>query len=752
MEIDRPFIPGYPAVESLPLGRFLPPLPGGMIKGWLANNVPPGEWVLDPYGSNPALALEAARAGYRVLVASNNPINTFLLELLASGPTRADFQGALAEIAAVRRGDERLETYLKSLYTTECASCAQEIQAQAFLWKREEKKPFARIYRCSHCGDEGERPVTEGDKNRLSLLGSDQLHRSRALGRVSIEKDLAHARASEALSIYLPRALDFLMTFINKAEGLNTTPQRRMLLQALALLAADEGSALWPWPGSRTRPRQISTPPQFREANLWSAIETAVDHWEGYGEKVVLTRWPELPPFESGICLFPGRLKSLLPLLGEIKIPASVVVFPRPNQAYWTLCALWSGWLWGREAVLPLRSVLERRRYDWQWHANALQSSLRILRKYVPDDFSLFGVIPDLSPGFLSATLIATQSAGFHMQGITLRSEHLTAQACWDTRRVHKPGRPAAIESIAREAIQTSLQSRNEPAPYINLHSQATAAIIHQGAAAPLAAESPGEAVSLLQNTIQQVFTDSTILRRCEKETQKSESGLWCLVSGPDPQVMPLSDQIEMSVVRYLDRHPSTSLELLDAAICNQFPGMRTPPLSLLQNCLESYAEQVPQSPGYWQLKPREKPALRQQDIQQVRDQLVILGQRLKYEIDGENPLRWQDESGETAYMFFLFASSMIGRFVYSPPAIPVHKCILVLPGSRANLLAYKLQRDPQLAGAASAGWRFLKFRHVTRLGEMNDLDRTQLDTVLAMDPVSWEEPVQMRMFDLDSH
>jgi hypothetical protein len=97
--------------------------------------------------------------------------------------------------------------------------------------------------------------------------------------------------------------------------------------------------------------------------------------------------------------------------------------------------------------------------------------------------------------------------------------------------------------------------------------------------------------------------------------------------------------------------------------------------------------------------------------------------------------------------MFFLFASSIIGRFVYSPPAIPVTQCILVLPGSRANLLAYKLQHDPQLAAAAGSGWRFLKFRHVSRLGEMSDLDRTHFDTVLAQDPVSWEEPVQMRMF-----
>jgi hypothetical protein len=142
------------------------------------------------------------------------------------------------------------------------------------LWKRDEKEPYARVYLCPHCGDEGERLITGADTHRLTQLGSDQLHRSRALGRVSIEKDLAHARASEALSIYLPRPLDYLLTFINKIEGITSNSARKQLLYALALMAADEGSTLWPWPGGRTRPRQINTPPQFREANLWSVIES----------------------------------------------------------------------------------------------------------------------------------------------------------------------------------------------------------------------------------------------------------------------------------------------------------------------------------------------------------------------------------------------------------------------------------------------------------------------------------------------
>jgi DNA-directed RNA polymerase subunit M/transcription elongation factor TFIIS len=748
MEFDRPFMPGYQSSETLPLSRYLPPLPAGMVQTWLTQNIPAGEWILDPLGSAPLAAIEAARAGYRVLVASNNPVSSFLLELMASAPAKADFQAALAEIASVRRGEERLETYLQSLYLTECDNCNQEVSAQFFLWKRDEKEPYARFYHCPQCGDEGERPITPSDIHRLTMLGSDQLHRSRALGRVSIEKDLAHARASEALNVYLPRPLDFLLTLINKIDGLNTIAQRKQLLYALALIAADEGSTLWPWPGGRTRPRQINTPPQFKEANLWNVIEAAVKNWDGPAEKITVTHWPQLPPQDGGICLFPGRLKALLPLPEDLAVRAAVTIVPRPNQAYWTLSALWSGWLWGREAVLPLKSALERRRYDWQWHANALQGMLKILHKHAHPDLPLLGIIPELSPGFFTAVFVAAQSAGFALDGIALRAENSIAQATWQAYKSPAANRASSIETTIREAVRSHLVARNEPAPYLNLHAAAVISMTQPHTATSPALSDPGEMVGMIQNKIQQIFAENNFARRCEKEIQKNDSGLWCLLETPDPQIMPLSDQIEMGVVRYLDKHPSTSLEQLDAAMCSQFLGLRTPPLSLLQICLDSYAEPVPQSPGYWQLKPREKPALRQQDIQTMRGKLVDLGQRLDYQIEGENPLRWQTEDGETAYMFFLFASSMIGRFVYSPPAIPVNKCILVLPGSRANLLTYKLRRDPRLAEAAGSGWRFLKFRHVSRLGEIAELDRAHFDAVLAQDPVSWEEPVQMSMFD----
>jgi len=113
---------------------FYPPYRRGSPRPGLESCLPPGGWVLDPFGAAPDLAVEAARAGYRVVVAANNPVGRFLLDIAAQPPGEGDLQAALAELASARRGEERLEPYLRSLYQTHCAQCGQEVMAEAFLW------------------------------------------------------------------------------------------------------------------------------------------------------------------------------------------------------------------------------------------------------------------------------------------------------------------------------------------------------------------------------------------------------------------------------------------------------------------------------------------------------------------------------------------------------------------------------------------------------------------------------------------
>ena len=90
-----PFIPGIPYEKPEPLSRYLPPMPDGVISTWLHSNVPQSSWILDPFGASPRVALEAARAGYRVLVTANNPIARFLLEMMANPPKAEELKAVL---------------------------------------------------------------------------------------------------------------------------------------------------------------------------------------------------------------------------------------------------------------------------------------------------------------------------------------------------------------------------------------------------------------------------------------------------------------------------------------------------------------------------------------------------------------------------------------------------------------------------------------------------------------------------------
>ncbi|MDZ4159284.1 MAG: hypothetical protein U1B80_05770 [Anaerolineaceae bacterium] len=745
--LEAVFLPGNAPPPFLPLNRFMPPLQPGMAAQWLAANHLAGEWVLDPLGASPTLALEAARAGCRILVACNNPVVAFVLEVLASAPAKADFQAALADLADIPRGGERLETHLNSLYQTDCDTCGQPVVAQAYLWKRGEPHPFARTYTCTQCGFDGERPWRAEEQPRLSEIDREPLHRARALSRICSLNDPVINAVEDALKVYLHRPLYFLTTFINRLEGLAVTTERRRLLQALALSACDEGNNLWSFPSSRPRPRQLSTPLQFREKNLWAALEEAIRNWTLYSQAVPCTRYPHVPPPEGGICIFPSRLKALLPLPVEIQPKAVVTVLPRPNQAFWTLSAIWSGWLWGREAVTPLKGALERRRYDWDWHATALHNLLNIIHRHTPPGFPIFAIVPEADPGFMGAALIAAATAGMRLQGIALRAEQAIAQLSLTNgseKSAQQP--PQALD--CRRVISSYLRQRREPIPLLDLHTACLKAAVQ--AQIPIHATSPTEALSSIQSAIEQTIAETSFLMQYDTKTFRTERTLWWLTDESGIETSTLSDLIELAVLEYLQAHSETSVQELDQQLCAQFRGLLTPPLDLVLACLESYGEILKQETERWGLRERERLVPRQNDTVKARYRLKEIGARLGYSCTNEDPLVWLDSSGSPAYLFQFTTTSAISQWVLSPPRLPDQRNVLVVPGSRSNLLMLKLQRDPRLAQAASAGWRILKFRHVRRMLDRLDLTPALWEELLEQDPPRWEDAVQIKMFGLE--
>jgi hypothetical protein len=741
-ELATRYYPGLSQEKPWPLEKYLPPLGTGIWSAWLHDHLPPGSWVLDPLGSHPALDFEAARAGYRVLATINNPVLSFSLDVLARGPGKEDFQSALVELADSRRGDERMETHIQSLYLSPCPNCGAMIPAQAYLWARDSEIPYARILHCPHCNFDGEAGLSEYDIDHLMLSGRDALHRARAIERIGPVDDDQREAVGEALKTYLPRPLYALTTMINKVDALAMPAEKRQLAQALLLSVCDAANTLWPASGGRSRPRQLGVAPQFRENNLWLALEAAVQEWSNAAESLSITHWPDLPSPNGGICLYPGRARSLLPLPSEVQPRAVLLIFPRPNQAFWTLSALWAGWIWGREAVQPMRSVLGRKHFDWYWQTGAFHGALSALARHLEPDVAWFSVIPEIIPGLLLSSLTAAHSSGLELNGMALDSEEAVIQLHWKAARTTRPA-PRKPDILYRQAIREALSQCGEPAAYLPLYS---ACLTAQAAQNSLPGDIDAVQVDLLsrvQAQLATVFADRTTFVHYSGASRSEESGQWWLAGHPDVEI-PLADRIEMEIVRYLQKNPGCDFNSLYDSLCSQFPGLLTPPEELVNVILTSYAEVDPDQPGHWNLRPQEQPAARRADLDSARRMLIRIAETLAITPQGDSPTLWKDRQGEVLYAFYPLASSLVSRYVFNPDqAIPAQRCVVVLPGGRAGLLSYKLKRDPRLEQAFQ-GWRVLKFRHLRRLSEWTDLNLNTWNDLLDADPLGWDEATQL--------
>ncbi len=745
--LEKPFYPPIAEAPALPLGRYLPELSPGMLTGWLKENLAPGSLVLDPFGANPLAALEAARAGYRVLVTCNNPILSLMLEVLAEAPPASEFEAAIAALAATRRGEERLELHIQNLYKTQCAACGTEIQAQAYIWQRDQVRPTSRLYRCSACGDEGERPLAAFDLERLSLIRTDAMHRARALSRVAQEGQ-ADQRESvqEALKTYLPRPLYVLTTLLNKTEGLDLPAQRRKYLEALLISICDDANTLWQWPSTRPRPRQLTVHTQFREKNLWQALDEAVQSWALDGQPVPLAVWPNPPPAAGGISLFRGRVKSILPLPDELRPAAILTVVPRQNQAFWTLCALWSGWLWGRDAVLPLRSALERRRYDWHWMAQALHSALSGPNRQLQPGTPFFAVAGELTPGFLLALFSAPNMAGFGLNGVALNPEEDSAQFWWISRKPAVPPSRQNPKTISQEAVRNHLRLRGEPASYLSLYAATLLGLAEAGLLPTQINDLPADFLGRTQATLTEVLQNRNFVQRYPGKSQAEEGGMWWLAGNPEVE-SPLADRVEREVVNQLLAQAEVDQAELESNLNHLFPGLNTPSHTLIHTCLASFAEPVAGREGLWKIRPQEEPSARRRELSALAGLLAQVAASLGYTAQGEEPLLWIDANGKPVYVFHLLASSIISRFVFEQQPLPPNRCVLVLPGGRSLLLSLKLERDPRLQSAVAAGWRILKFRLLRQIAERENLNLSLWEDLLDGDPPRWEEATQMSIF-----
>jgi len=542
----------------------------------------------------------------------------------------------------------------------------------------------------------------------------------------------------EALQHYLPRSLYVLTSLISHVESLGLPARRQRALIGSILLACDAGNTLWGLREQRPRPKQLSTSDEFREQNLWSILEGAAAFWKPTGDPVPFVQWPNQPPESAGVCIYEGRLKQLAQeIRREIPIAAGIGSVPRPNQAFWTLSALWAGWLWGRAAVEPYRSALRRRRYDWTWNATALQAAFGHLAELLPLGTPFFALLPEAEPAFLLAAMTAISTSGFDLKGLSLRTAEDPVQFVWERgerlRREVEPPRPEAI----RQTIVDHLTQRCEPASYLNVEAVALEQLA-QDHALHRTGEDMEASLHRTRAVLEAALQGSGALVHISSG-ESFEAGSWGLGTWPDGET--LSDRLEVILVSQLQKQPIASMRELEQESFRQLPGLFSPSRRAVMEILASYADQVGSG---WRLREEDAAARRKEDVRNIAESIDRAGVRLGYKTRHEGNWRIWEENGEIARAFGVLASAIVAPALKAA-AYPPERSMLVVPGGRIALIKFKLSLRTDLAEHLR-GIRIGRFRLWRSLADVKIMTRATVAEQLASDAAE-STPGQMMMF-----
>ena len=729
------YVPGNPVRGASPLARFLPPLEQGSVASALQEFGNKGDRILDPFGASPRLAVEAAREERAVLVAVNNPIARYVLEHTAAPFTVQDLQSALARLSTAPKDGGRLEPFMLDLYQTQCSRCQKWISADYFVWDKEEGEPVLKFYSCPHCSHTIEEATNEGDLLRAHEHERSGLQHAMALEQLAPQGSPERQLAEEALDVYPSRAVYAVVTLLNKLDQLDADEAVR----ALMLSALDQANALWGHPEGRSRPLQLSASARFLEHNVWRALEQAAGHWAMSDPNVGLREWTEWQNLEPGtITIYPGPVRELATKLPSGQVQQILTVIPRPNQAFWTLSALWASWLWGREAAEPLRAALHRRRYDWAWHASALRSTLRTMKEAVGQHAQVMGFIPDAEPGFVAATLAGFDGGGYRLTGRALRLE---GQAILTWERAASSERavdPNGLRESMSQAARKSLEVRGEPARYALPHIAAFSALAEKRLLAGVRPSETRSALGVIGEQLDEVLSDRQIFLHIGRGLEP-ESGRYWLAD--DLQVdESLADRIEDIVLAELRSTDGITAVGVDTRLCKELPGLLTPDRRLLMVTLRSYAEQDPED-RLWRLRSEDQPEARKRDLEDILSLLKSLGVQLEYEVSGTDAIEWTDRSDQSSLLFRVDETAKLGSVMRGHARSSAEIEAIVLPGGRGALVAEKARRDLRLQAWLESGLHIIKYRHVRRLSEDTTLSRENLFERLALDPPGTEDP-----------
>jgi len=277
-------------------------------------------------------------------------------------------------------------------------------------------------------------------------------------------------------------------------------------------------------------------------------------------------------------------------------------------------------------------------------------------------------------------------------------------------------------DTSGEREVRRILIDRAEPTSALVLKSGLMAVLGQNATLADIAHEPDGEVPPL------------AMLRAAVKSTLEDffeiESQVWWLKDQTSDQI-PLADLVEDAVVDLLRAQADWHTIDLLREVYRHFPDHLTPDRAMLATIIHSYAEES--SFDQIHLRTEDHAEARASEVQEVRQLLMEIGQRLRFEVSvTARGLAWLK-----SYTFVIQTTAQIEELLRAETGV------LVIPGGRATLLQYKLARDARLR---ETQWQVLKFSSVRQVAQQSDLTLQTFQLAFGLEPQIEQPAMQIQL------
>lgn len=627
--------------------------------------------------------------------------------------------------------------HLRRAYDTSCPACGRATEALAYRWQGSPPALVSRDLACEHCGFSGEAAAESEDRLQAVGIEPGKSLYWEMMGRVADAADPLRPRVEQATAFYTPRALWGLWQSLRILHELRLGQDERRALQYVLAEALWHGSSLENqgdllWQPNLRRPRR------FLERNLWRVLDEAARRVASLVNSVIpgdpqpqlIQRWPDDAQH---------RIEAGSLVLALATVPPSLPL-------YWLLRYVWSGWLFGRQAVAPMNDLLALRPGEWEVLGLRLEAACRALYsrlaeggdlalqwRWRGDDDPALAVLGSLPapPVLLS---VAASGANEFVALAVVRKAGTPATAS-----------PAAnLLDIGAGAMVQTATERGEPVVAQRLRPFIVAAWRRLG-------DLPETAEADLETLLDPLAPPSGLqVIGSNGETWEPGDVAWWWLYTPPAGWQPASDRSERLALEMFQAGPVESTDALVWRLSLRLSPACTPDRPWVEALVVSYTELTEDG---LLILPKDRAQERQTEMASLAQALLATGRRMDFDAaiwpeDGLWQVEWQ-RAGKRRASFVLTATTAITPRVWQSRApLPGLARYLVLPGSRANLVQWRIDHDPLWGAAAlTGGWTFSKFRHLREMLADTAEEPERWLAHLRLDPITAGPAEQMSLF-----